>query len=278
MADFAITAKAQDINFVNKFESDLHNLLTVLGKTEVQVMAPGTAFKIYKTSGTLSTAAVAEKGLIPDSGITVDDGTVVELTYKKYRNLTSIEKIGKVGYQTAVGATNTDMLKQVQKGIRKSIFDGLAKGTGTAKAKGFQAKVAKAAAEVAKKFEDEAGTPVFFANPDDAYGFLGEKNFTLESQFGLSYLANFLGIGNVIIDSNVPAGTIYGTVSENLEVVAANVGAIEGLEMVSDESGLVGIHNGARYENGALETICYSGLVVLPVYADRVFKVTEASA
>lgn len=46
----AVAARAQDINFVTKFEADLHNLLALLGKTEVQVMAPGTAFKIYKVA------------------------------------------------------------------------------------------------------------------------------------------------------------------------------------------------------------------------------------
>ncbi len=281
MADFAIAAKAQNINFVSKFESDLHNLLTVLGKAEVQVLAPGTAFKIYKSAGALSTTAVAEKALIPDSNISMDDGTLVELTYKKYRNLVSIEKVGKLGYQVAVGGTNTEMLKQVQKGVRKSIYDGLAAGTGTAqvaKAATLQAQVAKAAAYVAKKFEDEAGTPVFFVNPDDAFDFLGQTNLTVQNQFGLSYLENFMGIGNLIIDSNVPAGTVYGTACENLEVVAANVAAIEGLEVTMDESGIVAVHNGTRYENAALEAVVYSGLAVLPVVADRIVKVTKATS
>lgn len=273
-------ALAQDINFVTRFENDLHNLLDVLGKTDVQVVAPGTAFKIYPTSGTLSAATVAEKGLIPDSGIAVGAPTVIELAYKKYRNLTGIESIGKYGYEVAVGETNKAMLKLIQKGIRTSIYTAIATGTGTATAPaatGFQGKIAKAAAEVSKKFEDEAATPIFFANPDDVYGYFGEHNITLENEFGLNYVKNFMGIGNVVVDSNVTSGTVIGTACENLSVVAANIGAIPGMEMYADESGIIAVHNGARYENAAVETVAYSGLAVQPVFLDRIIKVTAAA-
>lgn len=277
MADFSIQAQAQDINFVGKFTTDLHNLLNVLGKTDVNVMAPGTAFKIYKTSGKLSTETVAEKALIPDSGIAMGDAAVVELTYKKYRNLTSIEDIGKKGYEVAVGGSNTALMKEIQKGVRASIFAAISKGTGTATGKDFQTKVAAAAAALSKAFEDEAYTPVIFANPDDAYEYLGTHSVTLETNFGLSYLANFMGIGNVVIDSNVTKGTLFGTASENLDLVAASIASIPGMDMTTDESGIIAVHNGPRYENGALEVVAYSGLAVQPIYLDRIVKVTTAA-
>ena len=273
----AVAAKAQDINFITTFESDLHNLLAVLGKSEVQVMAPGSAFKIYNVSGTLPAAAVAEKALIPDAGIAADNGTVVELTYKKYRNLTGIESIGKKGYDVAVGATNDALLKLVQKNVRASIYTGIATGTGTATGATFQAKVAAAAAAVAVKFEDEAYTPVFFANPTDAYGYLGTASISIQQASGLAYLASFMGIGNVILDSNVPAGTVIGTAVENLEVVAASIASIPGMEMTTDASGIIAVHNGALYENGAIQTVAYCGLAVKPVFLDRIVKATASA-
>lgn len=277
MADFSIQAKAQDINLVGKFTSDLHNLMNVLGKTDINVMAPGTAFKIYKTSGTISAKTVAEKALIPDSGISMVPVEMAELTYKKYRNMTSIEEIMKKGYEIAVGGSNTALLKDIQKGIRSTIFTAIAKGTGEANGKDLQAKVASAAAFLSKTFEDEAYTPVLFANPDDAYDYLGSHTLTLESNFGLSYLSNFMGIGNVVIDSNVQKGTVIGTASENLDLVAASIASIPGMEMTSDESGLIAVHNGPRYENGALEVVAYSGVAVQPIYLDRIVKVTTAA-
>ena len=95
MSNLAIQAQAQEINAVAKFTSDLHNLLALLNKEDVNVVAPGTAFRIYKSSGSLSTETVAAKGLIPDSNIAMDNGTIVEVTFGKYRNLVPIEDIAK---------------------------------------------------------------------------------------------------------------------------------------------------------------------------------------
>lgn len=279
MADFIVKAKAQDINFVNKFETDLHNLLAILEKADVEVMAPGTAIKMYPSSGSLSTQTVAEKALIPDSNIAMGDATLVELTFMKYRNLVGIESIAKKGYEVAVGGSNHALLKLVQKKIRKSIIDGLAvSGIATDEADTFQKKVAKCAEYITTKFEDEAFTPIFFANPTDVYDYLGSHNITLEQNFGLSYLSNFMGIGNVIVDSNVPSGTVYGTATENIGVYGADVSQIDGMEMTSDESGLVAVHNGAKYENGAIETVVYCGIKVVPSIADRIIAVSQTDS
>lgn len=275
----AVAAKALDINFVTKFESDLHNLLEVLGKSEVQVMAPGSALKVYNTSGTLSAATVAEKGLIPDSGIAADSGSVVALTYNKYRNLTGIESIGSKGFDVAVGSSNDALLKLIQKAVRGTIYTGIATGTGAVSGSGwtFQQKIAGAAGAVAAKFEDEAYTPVFFANPTDAYGYLGTASISIQQQSGLAYLANFMGIGNVILDSNVSSGTVIGTAVENLEVVAADISAIPGMDMTMDESGLIGVHTGALYENAAIQTVAYCGLAIKPIFLDRIVKATASA-
>ena len=278
MSNLAIQAQAQEINAVAKFTSDLHNLLALLNKEDVNVVAPGTAFRIYKSSGSLSTETVAAKGLIPDSNIAMDNGTIVEVTFGKYRNLVPIEDIAKKGYAVAVGGSTTSMMKQAQAKLRKSIIVATdVEGVGTDTAATFQAKIAKAAAYVAKKFEDEAYTPIFFVNTDDAFEYLGEKNITIESQFGISYIANFMGIGNVVLDSGVEKGAVYGTACENLDIVAADVTKIDGMELTTDESGLIAVHVGAKYENGAIETVVYSGVKALPVFADRVVKVTTGA-
>ncbi len=277
MADYAILAKAQSINVIAQFISDLHNLKAILGQANVQIMAPGSAWKMYKAEGTVKSGTVAEKAEITDSDLKMKAAAVTEITYQKYRNLTSIEAIGKMGYEVAVSGTNAALLKDVQKGIRKSIFTALNTGTGTAKGTGFQDKCAKAAAALSKVFEDEAASPILFANPDDAYEYLGSHNVTLESGFGLSYLKNFLGLGNVIIDSNVPAGTVLATAAENLVLTAASLIGIPGMDLMTDESGILAVHNDARYDRAALETVVYSGLAVQPIFIDRIFKVTSAA-
>jgi hypothetical protein len=170
------------------------------------------------------------------------------------------------------------MVKQAQAKARASIVSGMdVTGVVTAEAATFQAKIAKAAGKIAAAFEDEAYTPIFFVNPEDAFDYLGTANITVQTAFGISYIANFMGLGNVVLDSNVTAGTVFGTACENLDVVAADVTKIEGMELQTDESGIIAIHVGAKYENGAIETVVYSGLKALPVFADRVVKVTTAA-
>lgn len=274
MAQFAKQAKAQNINIVNKFESTLAELLAVLGKSDVNILAPGTAMKIYKSAGTLSTDSVAENAEIPNSGITMEVAKTVELAYSKYRNLTSVEKIGQLGYDIAVLGSNEAMLRDVQGNVRKTIYAGLAEGTGSTTGATFQAACANAWGKVTEAFEGEAATPVFFVNPMDAAGYLGTANIVTQTAFGMQYIQNFLGLGHALIDSSVPAGTVYGTACENIDICAASVASIGELEMHTDRSGIIAIHNGAKIENAAVQTVAICGLAAFPVFADRVVKAT----
>lgn len=274
MAQFAKQALAQNINVVSKFDSSLKELLAVLGKSDVTILAPGTTMKIYTAAGMLPISQAGEAQEIEDARITMEVAKTVELTYSKFRNLTSVEAIGKMGYDVAVLGSNEAMLKEVQGKVRKSIYDGLKEGTGTAQGATFQAACANAWGKVTEAFEGDAVTPVFFANPMDVAGYLGSAAVTTQSAFGMNYIQNFMGLGHVLIDSNVPAGTVYGTAVENLDVCAANVAGIAGLDCHTDASGIIAIHNGAKIENAAIQTVAICGLAVFPVFANRVVKAT----
>lgn len=280
MATLETNALAQSVNLVTKFESDLHNLLALLGKTDVVKVAPGTAFTVYETTGSLSAAAVAENAEIPNSGYVTGSGVVKTVTYKKYRNLTSIEKIGSVGYDLAVGKTNDAMLRDVQKGIRTSITTAV-KAAGstsiTTSTNTFQARVAKAVGKLVELFEDEACTPIAFVNPSDAFDYLATASITVQTMFGISYIENFLGIATVILDSGITSGHVYATAAENINLVAAACDAIPGLDMVTDETGIIAVNTGAKYENGAIQTVVYSGINVFPSILTRIVDCTYSA-
>lgn len=280
MAILETNALAQSVNLVTKFEADLHNLLALLGKSDVEIVSPGTAFTVYETTGTLSAATVAENGEIPNSGFVTGDGVVKTVTYRKYRNLTSIEKIGKIGYDLAVGNTGDAMIRDVQKAIRGDITTAI-KATGstavTTSTNTFQAKVAKAVGKVVELFEDEAFTPVAFVNPSDAFDYLGTASITVQTAFGISYIENFMGIATVILDSGITAGTVFATAAENLNVVAAAVNEIPGMDLVTDETGMIGANTSAKYENGAIQTVVYSGVCVFPSILSRIVKCTYSA-
>ena len=91
MAQFAKQALAQNINVVSKFDSSLKELLAVLGKSDVTILAPGTTMKIYTAAGMLPISQAGEAQEIEDARITMEVAKTVELTYSKFRNLTSVE-------------------------------------------------------------------------------------------------------------------------------------------------------------------------------------------
>lgn len=141
----------------------------------------------------------------------------------------------------------------------------------------FQSKVATAIGEIVELFEDEACTPVAFVNPADAFEYLGTTSITVQSNFGISYIENFLGIATIIMDSNITAGTVYATAAENLNLIAAACDAIPGMSMTTDETGIIAVYNGALYENGAIQTVCYSGINAFPSFLDRIVACTYSA-
>lgn len=79
----------------------------------------------------------------------------------------------------------------------------------------------------------------------------------------------------MIIDSNVPAGTVYGTAAENIAIVATSIASIPGMELTTDETGIIAVKNGPLYSNAAVELVAFTGISVQPYYTDRIVKVTS---
>ena len=124
--------KAREIEFTYTFGENLKKLLEALGVTRKIAKQAGTALKAYKATGTLEDGNVAEGDVIPLSKYVTEPVVFDELKLKKWRKATSAEAIVEKGYAQAVTMTTDAMLKDVQKGIRKSFFDFLATGTGVA--------------------------------------------------------------------------------------------------------------------------------------------------
>lgn len=274
---FAIKAKAQGINFVAKFEEDIKPLLAVLGKSDLDKLQPGQTLTTYPMSGKLSADTVAEGALIPDSKIGVGTPASVVLKYEKYRNLVPVESVQKYGYDVAVGGSNAELSRQVKAGVRTAIYNGIKTGTGTASGATLQAATAAAWGELAVAHEGESVEPVFFVNPLDLADYLGTATITTQSAFGVQYLENFLGLGTLIVDTNVGEGKVIACAKENLQIACAAIDEIAD-DMVTDETGIVAVHHGTRYENAAIESVCYFGLACAPFFADRVIVSTIAAA
>lgn len=268
-------ARVRDVDFTLQFEKGIESLMNMLGVTRKVAKKAGETLKAYKATGTLEDGSVAEGEDIPLSKYETTWTAIGEAELSKWRKRTTAEAISEKGFQQAVNDTTTKMRKDVQSGIKGAFISALGEeGTTPAVASGttvgFQKTIAKVWGRLQVLFEDTSIESVYFVNPMDVAEYLGGAQITTQTAFGMSYIENFLGLGTVILDSGIPAGTIYGTAVDNLVLYYVDVNGsdmAQAFDMTSDETGLVGIHSGAVYHNGSYETVVFSGV---GLFAERI--------
>ena len=84
-------AKAQSIDFTNRFVDGIQKLQELLGITRRTAMANGSIIKVYKNKVTMANGDVAEGDLIPLSKVEVEPANTYELAYKKYRKAVTLQ-------------------------------------------------------------------------------------------------------------------------------------------------------------------------------------------
>lgn len=270
-------AKVREVEFTNMFGYSLKKLTEALGVTRKISKQAGTVLKSYKAAGTLENGEVAEGDTIPLSKYKTESVTYKEITLHKWRKATSAEAIIDRGYEQAVDMTTDEMLRDVQKGIRKDFFDFLATGTGTATGASFQATLAQAWGQLQVLFEDDEIQSVYFLNPLDIADYLASANITLQTAFGMTYVENFLGLGTVFFNSSVPKGKIYATAADNIVLYYIPVNGAdlnEAFSFTSDETGYIGIHEEADYTNMTASDTVVSGI---ELFAERIDGIVVGS-
>ena len=263
-------AKAREVDFTYRFVDSIKKLVEALGVTRKIPKQAGTYLKAYKATGTLQDGLVAEGDLIPLSHYKTEPVNFGEIPFKKWRKATSAEAIVEKGYNQAVIMTTDEMLKDAQKGIKKYFFDFLKQGTGMAAGTTFQATLAAIWGQLQVLYEDTEIAAIYFMNPLDVADYLGTAQITVQQVFGMSYIENFLGLGTVILNSNIPKGTVYGTAKENLVLYYIPVNGAdldEVFEFTSDELGYIGIHEIPKYDTMTAEDVVVSGIVL---FAERI--------
>ena len=256
-------AKVRDVDFVTRFEADLGTLLKMLGVTRKIEKKAGEVLKVYKVTGTLQDGTVAEGEIIPLSKFRNTYESIGEAKLKKWRKETTAEAISEKGYSQAVNDTNNKMLRLIQSGIRSNFVSFLGTGTGAASGVGLQATLAQIWGQMKVLYEDTSVEAVYFINPLDIADYLATAQITTQTAFGMSYIENFLGMGTVILASDVPKGKIYATAAENIVCYYINVTGSDmgqAFNLTADETGLIGIHTDAVYNNLTAETVAASGV------------------
>ena len=256
-------AKVRDVDFAERFSTDLGTLMKMLGITRKIEKKAGEVLKVYKVTGTLADGAVAEGEIIPLSKYQTTYTPIGEAELKKWRKVTTAEAISEKGYGQAVNDTNAKMLKDIQKGIRSNFVNFLGTGTGVATGVGLQAAMAQVWGQMQVLFEDTSIETVYLMNPLDVADYLGNAQVTTQTAFGMSYIENFLGMGTAILASDVPKGKIYATAAENIVlyyIPVTSADMAQAFDLTSDATGLIGIHTGPTYDNLSAETVAASGV------------------
>lgn len=270
MGDFA---KAQSIDFVERFTGGITKLQELLGLTRRTPMPNGSLIKTYKSTVTLKSGKVAEGEIIPLSKVETKPADTYELEYQKYRRAVSAEAIQKHGFTMAVSDADDKLMRNIQTGIRRQFVEFLAKGTGTADGDTLQEIVSNAWGKLQVLFEDDsAGGVIVLVNPLDVAGYLGGAGIVTQQTFGMTYFQAFLGV-NMLTNASVPSGTIYATVADNLNIAYPVISGGElgkAFNFTTDETGLVGITHSPKNDNLTYETIILSGLTIFAERLDGV--------
>lgn len=272
-------SKVREVDFVQQFtHASLAKLIEVLGVTRKIPMQEGTTMYYYTTTGTLQSGAVAEGAIIPLSKYQRNKTAVGEITLNKWRKASTAEAIMKSGSQEAVRETDAKLLSDVQKTVRTAFFsllNGAITGETAISEETLQGALAAAWAQLQVLFEDDTASPVHFINPLDIGEYLKTANITVQTAFGMNYVENFLGLGTVIMSSQVTQGTVISTAKENLILyyLTMNGDVASEFGLTVDDLGYIGIKTGIPTENRAqIETVVMAGIQFFVEYAAGVVK------
>jgi hypothetical protein len=273
-------SKVREVDFVLQFTHNfLPKLIEALGVTRKIAMQEGTTMYYYTTTGTLQSGVVPEGEIIPLSQYQRNKQPFGELTLKKWRKGTTAEAIQKSGYQEAVNETDAKMVSDIQKTIRTDLFsflNGTITGSTPVTGANLQAVLAQTWGQLQVLFEDDAIAPVHFVNPLDIADYLATATISTQTAFGMTYIEDFLGLGTVILSSQVTKGTVVSTAKDNIVMYYLTMSGdlAYAFNLTTDETGYIGAHAKQTDERAQVEMMAMAGIQFLVEYAQGVVKGT----
>ena len=283
---YAESILPREIDFVSRFGRNWDRLRELMGIMRPIRKAPGTTLSQVKASVTLEDGDVDPGEVIPYSKATFTKVSFEDIDIKKYAKAVTIEEVNKYGAAIAVEKSDDAFLNALQLTVMSDFYTFLNDDTNatTGTADNFQKALAKAKAEVLSVFQEAnltATEVVGFANIMDAYDYLGEKDITVQSEFGINYVKNFLGYSTLFLlsDSFIEQGTVIALPVENIDLYYIDPSDSEfarlGLEYtVQGETNLIGFHAQGAYHTAVGESYALMGMKLWSEYADGIAIIT----
>lgn len=282
VANLDVTAR--EIDFVSRFNNNWEALRSILGIMRPIRKEPGTVLKAYTASVTLQSGSVAEGDEIPYSLASVVEAAKSDITLSKYAKGVSIEAVAKYGAEIAVQKTDDAFLNELQSTVLTAFYTFLNTGSLAISATTWQEALALAKGAVLNKFATMRKTVtdvVAFANINDAYAYLGTAQISVQSEFGINYIKNFMGYSTIILcpDSDIVRGRVIAVPVENIDLYYVDPSDSDfkklGLDYtVQGETNLIGFHAEGKYSHAVGEVYALMGMVLWAEYLDGIAVAT----
>lgn len=280
--------KAREIDFVTRFDKNWDALRTILGIFKPIRKEPGTSLVTYEAQmndeALQGGANVGEGEAIPFTQFKVVESKREDIVVEKYAKSLSLESVSKWGATVAIEKTDDAFMVELQNKVLKDFYTFLKTGTLKGTQKKWQKALAIAKGAVLNKFAGmnrNVTEVVGFANVMDFYDWLGDKEITVQTMFGLQYIKDFFGFSTLFLlpDDYIPAKTVIATPVENIDLYYIDPGDSDfkklGLDYTtSGETNLIGFHAGGNYTNATGETYAIMGMKLWAEYLDGVCVVT----
>ena len=275
---------AREIDFVTRFNDQWEALRNIMGIMRPIRKAPGSKLISYTASVALESGAVDPGEVIPYSKATIVQSAFDDLTIEKYAKAVPIEDVSKYGAAIAIEKSDDAFLTQLQKVVLGKFYTFLNTGSLTGTAASWQAALAKAQGEVLNKFatlQKDVTEIVGFANILDAYDYLGTASVTVQTQFGLTYIKNFMGYGTLFLlpAAQIARNVVIATPVENIDLYYIDPGDAEfgrlGLNYTTQgETNLIGFHANGNYSTAVGESFALMGMALWAEYLNGIAKIT----
>lgn len=273
----------KSIDFVNRFEVGIKELLELLGVTRKEPLSKDMKIQTYKWTTTLKSGDVAEGEDIPVSKATYAKAKDYVVKFSKRRRIVSAEAIARHGASMAIDKADNKILRGIQNELKTNFVTYLAAAPEKISEVGLQKALAKSWGKLSTFEEFDGEDFVSFVNPMDVAEYLGDSKVLADASnvFGMTLLKNFLGTANVIVLNAIPEGKVYSTAVENivfayLDINASDLGGL--FADFVDETGLIGIARDRTLTNATLESLFMSALVLFAEVPEGVVEATIEAA
>ena len=281
------TTTAREVDFVTRFNDNWDALRTILGIMRPIRKAPGTKLVSYKAEvdgGLKGGSTVAEGDEIPFTKMKVAPVAYGDIEVSKYAKSVTIESVAKYGAEVAVEKTDDAFLVALQNKILGDFYTFLATGSLELTPKTWQQALAQAKGKVLAKFmgmDKDVTEVVGFANIMDFYDYLGDKEITTQTMFGLTYVQNFLGYSTLFLlpDNYVAAGKVIATPVENIDLYYVDPSDSDFAKLglnytVKGETNLIGVHVEGDYSRATGDMYAIMGMKLWAEYLDGIAVAT----